>query len=134
MCTQHKGLLPELVQSDGINNHNKRINKNIFWSTQFTWLELRGWSAAASATPWVSRLIYVVCLYWDANDLPIWVKIDIFTCLLKQVSWGVQLSYLVNLVCLKCTKMQLNVYLQNILKSDFPLTGYPIRTNEWDVY
>lgn len=42
MFTQHKGLLPELVQSDGINNQNKRINKKIFLKYSFTWLELQG--------------------------------------------------------------------------------------------
>lgn len=39
-----------------------------------------------------------------------WVRTAIFTYLVKQVSWGVQLGNVVNPVCLKRTKMQQNIF------------------------
>lgn len=43
MFTQHKGLLPELVQTEGFNNQNKRIDKSfVFFKHPFALLELQG--------------------------------------------------------------------------------------------
>lgn len=93
MFTQHKGLLPELVQTDGFNNQNKRIDKSfVFFKHPLALLELQGWSAEASVTPWICCVL-VFGWQWPSDH---WVKIDIFTYLLKQISWGVQLGNAVN--------------------------------------